>query len=88
MSHGDMVRLTRACLDAPKFHFAVLYGVSANSRRKWWDDAQRVLGYAPQDNAEAFAAGLPASRQQSTGDLFHGGENCAQEFTGRVEDID
>jgi uronate dehydrogenase len=88
MSHGDMVRLTKACLDAPKFHFAVLYGVSANSRRRWWDDAQRVLGYAPQDNAEAFAERFSSSEHRSAGDLFHGGENCAQEFTGRIEEID
>jgi uronate dehydrogenase len=83
-----MVRLTKACLDAPKFHFAVLYGVSANSRRKWWDDAQRVLGYVPQDNAEAFAERFSSSEHRSAGDLFHGGENCAQEFTGRIEEID
>jgi uronate dehydrogenase len=88
MSHGDMVRLTKACLDAPKFHFAVLYGVSANSRRKWWDDAQRVLGYVPRDNAEAFAERFSSSEHRSVGDLFHGGENCAQEFTGRIEEID
>lgn len=88
MSHGDMVRLVKACLDAPKFHFAVLYGVSANKRRKWWDEAQRSLGYTPQDDAEAFAERLPQNEHQSIGDLFHGGENCAQEFTGRVDDID
>lgn len=88
MSHGDMVRLTKACLDAPKFHFAVLYGVSANKRRKWWDEAQHALGYAPQDNAEAFAARFSQNERQSVGDLFHGGENCAQEFTGRIDDID
>jgi uronate dehydrogenase len=83
-----MVRLVTACLDAPKFHFAVLYGVSANTRRKWWDDAQRQLGYAPQDNADAFASRFATKDSQLTGDLFHGGENCAQEFSGRVEDID
>jgi uronate dehydrogenase len=88
ISHSDMVRLVIACLDAPKFHFAVLYGVSANARRKWWDDAQRQLGYMPQDNAEAFANRFAENASQSVGDIFHGGENCAQEFTGRVEDID
>ena len=88
MSHGDTVRLVRACLDAPKFHFAVLYGVSANMRRKWWDDAQRQLGYMPQDNAEMFAENFPSDDRRSLGDLFHGGENCAQEFTGAVDDID
>jgi uronate dehydrogenase len=88
MSHGDMVRLVKACLDAPKFHFAVFYGVSANTRRKWWDDAQRQLGYAPQDNAETFADRFAQNEVQSVSDLFHGGANCAQEFTGRAEDID
>jgi uronate dehydrogenase len=88
MSPDDMVRLVTACLDAPKFHFAVLYGVSANSRRKWWNDAHRQLGYAPQDNAEIFASRFAENGRKSVGDLFHGGENCAQEFSGRVEDID
>ncbi len=88
MSPGDMVRLVKACLDAPKFHFAVLYGISANTRRKWWDDAARQLGYTPQDNAETFAGRFAPNERESLGDLFHGGENCAQDFTGRVEDVD
>jgi uronate dehydrogenase len=88
MSPADMVRLTKACLDAPKFHFTVLYGVSANTRRKWWDEAQRQLGYAPQDNAEIFTGRFSQNEVQSVSDIFHGGENCAQEFTGRIEDID
>jgi uronate dehydrogenase len=88
MSPADMVRLVKACLDAPRFHFAVLYGVSANTRRKWWDDARRQLGYDPQDDAEAFAGRFAPNERGSLGDLFHGGENCAQEFTGRIEDVD
>jgi uronate dehydrogenase len=59
ISHGDMVRLVRCCLDAPLVGFAVLYGVSANTRG-WWDnpDAAR-LGYHPQDNAEDYAEDIP-----------------------------
>ena len=36
LSHDDAVRMVDACLSAPDPGFAVLYGVSANTRG-WWD---------------------------------------------------
>lgn len=56
LSHGDSVRLVEAALSAPSPGFAVVYGISANTRA-WWDlGPGRALGYEPQDDAEAFAA--------------------------------
>lgn len=56
LSHDDAVRMVDACLTAPAPGFAVIYGISANSRA-WWDlDPGRALGYHPQDDAEQFAA--------------------------------
>jgi uronate dehydrogenase len=57
LSHGDAVRLVRASLVAQDVDFVVAYGTSANTRG-WWDlgPARERLGYAPEDDAERFAA--------------------------------
>ena len=55
LSHDDCVRMVEAALTAPAPGFAVLYGISANTRA-WWDlEPGRELGYVPQDDAEAYA---------------------------------
>ena len=55
LSHDDAVRMFEAALTAPDPGFAVIYGVSANTRG-WWDlGPGRDLGYHPQDDAERFA---------------------------------
>jgi uronate dehydrogenase len=92
ISHRDMAQLARRCVEAPPFHFLVLYGVSANTRAKWGGDtAARVhVGYVPQDNAEGFAAELE-SKATPGGEIaaiFHGGSVCALGFTGDPRRID
>ena len=55
LSPGDMVRLTHACLTAGNLDFAIVYGISANTRG-WWDlGPGRALGYEPADDAEGYA---------------------------------
>ncbi len=55
LSHDDCVRMVDAALAAPAPGYAVLYGVSANTRG-WWDLAPgRALGYDPLDDAEEYA---------------------------------
>jgi uronate dehydrogenase len=55
LSHDDAVRMVQAGLTAPDPGFAVLYGISANTRA-WWDlEPGRALGYEPRDDAEAYA---------------------------------
>jgi uronate dehydrogenase len=55
LSHGDGLRMVEAALTAPAPGYAVLYGISANTRA-WWDlEPGRRLGYEPQDDAEDFA---------------------------------
>jgi hypothetical protein len=57
LSPDDAGRLFEACLTAPAPGFRVVYGVSANTRGGWVSlDEARALGYAPQDDAERFAA--------------------------------
>ncbi len=61
LSPGDLVRLVHACLTADDLRYAVVYGISANTRG-WWDHAPgRALGYQPQDDAEAYAAEILAA---------------------------
>ena len=61
LSHDDAVRLFDAALTTPDPGYAVLYGVSANTRG-WWDlEPGRALGYHPQDDAEAYADEVAAS---------------------------
>ncbi len=86
ISHGDMARLARCCVEAPAFHYLVLYGLSANRRARWGDDhaARTHIGYQPQDNAEDFAAELEAlpSAAGPVAEAFHGGPAAAMGFVG------
>jgi uronate dehydrogenase len=59
LSRADFGRLVASCLTAPFLGFAVLYGVSANSR-SWWDNsAVGYVGYRPEDTADVYADRLP-----------------------------
>ncbi|MGH4025888.1 MAG: NAD-dependent epimerase/dehydratase family protein [Pseudonocardiaceae bacterium] len=63
LSPGDAVRLAHATLTAPSPGFALVWGISANTRA-WWSLAEgRALGYHPADDAEAFAAEILAGEQ-------------------------
>jgi uronate dehydrogenase len=58
LSPDDTVSLVDAALRAPSPGYAVVWGVSANTRN-WWDlTAARALGYEPQDDAEVYAEAL------------------------------
>ena len=78
LSPDDAGRLFEACLAAPAPGFRVVYGVSANTRGGWVSlDGARALGYQPQDDAEAYAAGLLAEGEPDQADpvfRYLGGE--------------
>jgi uronate dehydrogenase len=60
LSEDDGVRMFHAALTATAPGYAVLYGISENTRA-WWDlEAGRALGYHPEDDAEQFAAEIEA----------------------------
>jgi uronate dehydrogenase len=61
LSPGDVVRLTDALLRVPHLRYATVHGISANTRAWWSLDTARALGYAPQDNAECYAAEVLAA---------------------------
>ena len=83
------MQLVRRCIDAPKYHFIVVYGVSANTRNEWHDRTAEKIGFRPEDNAEAFAAQLEGKTYPpGPATEFHGGEPCAMEFSGDPSRID
>ena len=80
LSHDDAVRMFEAALTATSPGFAVLYGISANTRA-WWDlGPGRALGYDPRDDAEEFADRI-AARVEDEADAAHvGGPFATEEF--------
>ena len=80
LSHDDCVRMFEAALTATAPGFAVLYGISANTRA-WWDlEPGRALGYEPQDDAEEFAASISPSPDDEAEGAHVGGPYATAEF--------
>ena len=84
LSPADTISLVDAALTAPSPGFAVVWGVSANTRG-WWDlSAARALGYEPADDAEVYAEALiEVHGEPDLADPVHarvGGEYTLPEF--------
>ena len=80
LSHADGVRMVEAALTTPAPGYAVLYGISANTRA-WWDlEPGRRLGYEPQDDAEAYADRVEASPHDEAEAEFVGGPFATAQF--------
>jgi uronate dehydrogenase len=85
----DLLQLVRIGLEHPDLHCEVVYGVSANER-SWWDnEAAFRLGYRPHANAETLRdQALEAERKlppDPIGELFQGGGFASCEFTGDLD---
>ncbi|HZC71346.1 MAG TPA: NAD(P)-dependent oxidoreductase [Jatrophihabitans sp.] len=70
LSPDDCARLVDACLRAPALEYAIVWGISNNTRRTVSLDAGRALGYEPRDDAEAYAADVDQAPHPS--DAFLG----------------
>jgi uronate dehydrogenase len=57
-SMRDLAQLFRIGVEHPGLGYEIVYGVSANTRSFWGNDAAERLGYRPQDNSEEFAEEL------------------------------
>jgi uronate dehydrogenase len=69
LSCGDAIRLVDACLRTPDLGFAVVYGIS-NNTRAWWDlEPGRAIGYQPVDDAEDWALEIEAVPPSGDDDL-------------------
>lgn len=63
LSHRDMAQLTCRAIETA-VPFGIYYGISRNTRRMWSiDNAVAELGYAPEDDAERYAAEILAAEQ-------------------------
>ncbi|MCH1866364.1 NAD(P)-dependent oxidoreductase [Nocardioides sp. CFH 31398] len=73
LSPDDCVRMVHACLTTPAPGWAVLHGISANTRA-WWDlEPGRRLGYEPADDAEEYAALVEARADDAAENAVVGG---------------
>jgi uronate dehydrogenase len=80
LSHDDAVRMVEAALTVPAPGFAVLYGISANTRA-WWDlGPGRALGYDPLDNAEDFADRITPGPDDEAEAAYVGGPFAGEFF--------
>lgn len=78
LSHDDCVRMVDAALTTPAPGFAVLYGISHNTRG-WWDLAPgRALGYDPLDNAEEWADRIEPRPEDQMENAHVGGRYLAE----------
>jgi uronate dehydrogenase len=78
LSHDDCVRMVDAALTTPAPGFAVMYGVSDNTRG-WWDLAPgRALGYEPLDDAEDWADRVAPRTEDRLENAFVGGSYLAE----------
>ncbi|HEY8827650.1 MAG TPA: NAD(P)-dependent oxidoreductase [Jatrophihabitantaceae bacterium] len=73
LSPDDCGRLVDACLRSPALTYALVWGISANTRRTWSLDEGRALGYLPQDDAEVYADAVPAGQSDPSNGFVGGG---------------
>jgi len=90
LSPRDAVQLVGCCIDAPDYHFIVVYGVSNNTRNRYRNAGVEFLGYRPQDKSEDYAADI--LRTPDTEDAisreFHGGAYTQMGFDGDLARIE
>jgi uronate dehydrogenase len=80
LSPDDCVRMVEAALTAPSPGYAVLYGIS-NNTRAWWDlEPGRRLGYEPLDDAEQYADRVPAGDADDVEAAHVGGSFVTEEL--------
>jgi uronate dehydrogenase len=89
VSPRDMAELVRCAIEAPDYHYVVVYGVSANRRARWDNPDAARIGYVPRDDAEQYAHLFPGpAPQDDPSQQFHGGGFCALEWSGDADRID
>jgi len=82
LSPDDCGRLVEASLTCPSPGFRIVWGVSANTRRRWALAGAHELGYRPRDDAEVFAAEIEEGPADTDG--YVGGEFAGPGFDAPV----
>lgn len=83
LSPADAVRLFDAALTVPEAGYRVVWGVSANTRGFLSHAGGAAIGFAPQDDAEAFAPDVaddrrPQARATEWDRRYIGGRFCSE----------
>lgn len=90
-SWRDLAQLVRIGLTHPQLRYAVVYGVSNNTRGFFDNETAFKLGYQPQDDAEKFAAEVlaetPPEDENVVGTHAMGGWGANNEYVGPVDRI-
>jgi uronate dehydrogenase len=82
LSYADLARLAERCVLARWVTSNVIWGVSANSRSWWGADDRGLIGWAPQDSADAFAAQVAGKvSSNKVQERYQGGAYCASGYT-------
>ena len=87
-SFGDFAQLVTVGLESD-YRYEIVYGVSRNTR-SWWDNSNAYrLGYAPQDNAEVYAAEVEnIDLGHPLDDALQGGQYISPDYSGKPDWID
>jgi uronate dehydrogenase len=90
-SWRDLAQLVRIGMEHPSLRYAVVYGVSNNTRSFFDNAAAFRLGYRPQDDSEVHAAEVlantPPEDAAMVGTYAMGGWGANNEYVGSVERI-
>ncbi|MDQ1597441.1 MAG: uronate dehydrogenase [Microbacteriaceae bacterium] len=79
LSHRDAISLVQRAIEAPGVGYQIVYGVSANTRNWWENEAGiKALGWQPLDNAESFADQFAGQ----TPPEYQGGGYVDPDYTG------
>ncbi len=78
LSHGDLVRLVLASLEAQNAAFEIVYGVS-NNTKGWWINSGGAIPYRPQDSADVYAEQIGDHDESEF--PFQGGSACYREMS-------
>jgi uronate dehydrogenase len=86
LSYGDMTRLVMRATLAPTLGpsgTAVIWGASKNSRMTWWrQDGREIIGWAPQDSADSYAAALEGKTSGNpVAERYQGGGFTALDYS-------
>lgn len=73
LSPADCARLVDACLRSPALRYAIVWGISANTRRSWSLAVGEALGYEPRDDAEVYAAEIDETDPHPSDGFVGGG---------------
>ena len=83
LSYPDLISLTIRAATADGVGHSRIWGASNNTRMTWWaGDARALIGWAPQDNAEAWAAQLePLVSVHPAAEANQGGGYCGMDYS-------